>query len=98
MRVAVLTGADLTDADLTGADLTDADLIDAGQRSDGYRFIGQMRDGYLRILAGCRDFTLLEAREHWTKTRGGTPLGDETTARLDLIERLAILRGWRATP
>jgi hypothetical protein len=41
------------------------------------------------ILAGCRYFTIWEAREHWTNSRGGTPLGDETMAILDHIERVA---------
>ena len=32
------------------------------------------------------------AREHWTTTRGGTPLGEETTIILDFIERMAEVR------
>lgn len=35
---------------------------------------------------------MAEAREHWSKTRGGTPLGDETTLILDYPERAAALR------
>ena len=36
---------------------------------------------------------IAEAREHWRKTHGGTPLGEETMARLDLIEAVAKARG-----
>jgi hypothetical protein len=34
-----------------------------------------------------------EAREHWAKTRGGTPLGAETASILDHIEAVARIRG-----
>jgi hypothetical protein len=68
--------------------------VDGGQRRDEYRFVGYVRDDVLRIVAGyCRDFTMQEAREHWARTRGGTPLGDETMCILDHIERVAIIRG-----
>ena len=94
---AYLTGANLaraylTGADLTGAYLTGANLIDGGQRSDGYRFVGWIKNGVLQIRAGCRDFTITQAREHWTATRSGTPLGDETMAILDHIETVARIR------
>jgi len=59
-------------------------------RSDGYQFaIGETSS----VHAGCRVFsTMAEAREHWTLTRGGTPLGDETMAILDFLEKMAELR------
>ena len=45
------------------------------------------------IHAGCRVFaTMSEAREHWTKTRGGTSLGDETTLILNFLENVTGLR------
>ena len=87
-----LRGADLGDADLGGANLGGAYLIDGGQRSDGYRFVGQIKEGVLWIHAGCRYFPIAEARKHWRKTRDGTPLGDETMARLDMIEAVAKIR------
>jgi uncharacterized protein YjbI with pentapeptide repeats len=100
LRDAYLFGADLRDADLRDADLRDANLSHAdlrgangGQRSDGYRFIAWCKDGVLQVRAGCRSFSLPEAREHWERTRGGTALGDETMAILDLIERVALIRG-----
>jgi hypothetical protein len=90
-----LTWADLTRADLTGANLTGADLIAGASRSDGYRFmLVRNADQRLTLQAGCRRFTLQEAREHWAKTRGGTPLGDETFAIIDHLERVARIRGW----
>ena len=88
-----LSGANLTRANLTRADLTRADLVDGGQRSDGYRFVGQIRGGVLWIHAGCRYFPISDARAHWETTRGGTPLGDETMAILDHIEKVARIRG-----
>jgi len=95
---AVLTGADLSGARLTRADLTDADLTDAvlhgttierllrrATRADGYEFIlWDCQEGFF-IAAGCRWFTLDEARQHWTATRAGTPLGDETMDILDFF-------------
>ena len=95
---AYLAGADLAGADLAGADLAraylaGAYLIDGGQRSDGYRFIGSIKDGVLMISAGCRYFALADARSHWSSSRGGTALGDETQAILDHIERVANVRG-----
>ena len=103
LRGAYLSGADLSGADLRGAYLSGAYLrgaylsgaclVDGGQRSDGYRFVGWIRDGVLQILAGCRSFDISTARAHWLTTRGGTPLGDETTAILNHIEAVARIRG-----
>lgn len=57
-------------------------------RSDGYTFyIGTTQNGEKRIMAGCRCFTYDEAVEHWTKTRGGSPLGDETMEILDFLKK-----------
>jgi hypothetical protein len=47
----------------------------------------------LQIRAGCRSFSIAEARAHWLATRADTPLGDETTAILDHIEAVARIRG-----
>lgn len=79
-KKAYLRGAYLRDADLR-----DADLVDAGQDIRGYRFVGYWRDG-LRILAGCRDFTVAEARAHWAGNA-------ECAAKVALIETVAALRG-----
>jgi len=59
-------------------------------RSDRYQFVLNGDGG---VRAGCRVFaTMAEAREHWTRTRGGTPLGDETMAILDALEALDAIR------
>jgi hypothetical protein len=89
-----LEGAYLGDANLEGANLRGTNLIDLGQRSDGYQFHLQLRDGQEpMVIAGCRYFPLSEAREHWNKTRPiGSPLGDETRAILDHGERLMSIR------
>jgi len=56
-------------------------------RSDGYFFTLQEKNGQPAVAAGCRYFTFPEAREHWQRTRGGTPLGDETMRILDILEK-----------
>lgn len=62
-------------------------------RSDRYQFV--MGEGGT-IHAGCRVFpSMAEAREHWTKTRGGTALGDETMRILDFLEAEASARAGR---
>ena len=39
------------------------------------------------IHAGCRVFdNMADARNHWSTTRGGTKLGDETMRILDYME------------
>ena len=90
-----LYGANLSGANLSGANLFDANLLDCGHRSDGFRFIAsKSKDGTLMIKAGCRFFSIADAREHWTKTRGGTQLGNESIALLDHAERMASILGW----
>ena len=103
-----LSGANLIGADLSGANLIGANLIGAnlygakikanGQsasRSDGYEFRSLLLDDdTIRIKAGCRWFTFTEARAHWERTRGGTPLGDESLALVDHLERMAKIAGW----
>ena len=92
VTVAVKADANLSCADLSGADLSHANLIDGGQRSDGHRFVGWIKEGVLQIRAGCRSLSIADARAHWDKTRGGTPLGDETFAILNHIETVARIR------
>jgi hypothetical protein len=97
-----MRGADLRGAGLTGAVLTGDKLKSAGEaasRSDGYEFRAfVLADGTLKIKAGCRWFTLTEAREHWTTTRVGTRLGDESLAIVDHLERMhAIATCYTAT-
>jgi NDP-sugar pyrophosphorylase family protein len=49
------------------------------RRSDGHCFLMAFdRGGTRRVSAGCRYFSGPEAWRHWTATREGTPLGEET--------------------
>ena len=68
--------------------------ITVGTRSDGYTFLIAPTPDGPRIIAGCRYFTFDEARAHWTKTRGGTQLGEESLALVDHLERMAKIRGF----
>jgi hypothetical protein len=87
MRGANMSGADMSGANMSGADLYGAKNIIIGpHRSDGY-FFWLTHDGTdYRVRAGCRNFTFAEARKHWTDTRGGTPLGEETMVILDYLD------------
>jgi hypothetical protein len=46
----------------------------------------------MRIIAGCRYFTMEEAYTHWESTRGGTKLGDETIIILESIKALSKIK------
>ena len=62
-------------------------------RSDGYCFTYlPCTDGEWRVIAGCRYFTMAEAREHWQKTRSGTALGNETMVILACLELLRAVK------
>jgi len=96
-----LTNANLAGANLAGAYLARANLADATigngvrvrvlrkvcSRTDGYQFLlWGCEDGAWRVQAGCRFFALPEAWKHWTRTRDGTPLGEETFDILVMFE------------
>ena len=81
-----LSGADLSGANLSGANLSDAALSGAnlsgttsyrcgGWDSRGYHFRAVLFASGVRITAGCRDFTLSEARAHWTAKNNLDALG-----------------------
>jgi hypothetical protein len=96
---AKLAGANLAGANLVGANLAGAKLagriIDGGIRADGYRFLlTRTEPGEWRVKAGCRNFTLAEAREHWGASYGRTELGAEALAIIDHMVALAELREW----
>ena len=78
---AYLSRANLSGANLSGAQIKDQTVISLPRRatrSDGYEFfLWQCKEGFF-IKAGCRFMDMKEARQHWKRTRGGTPLGNET--------------------
>lgn len=94
LRYAILSGADLGCADersrglSVGAWKRARGLIKVGLTSDDYEVFTVSYGDHVKIKAGCRWFTLPEAREHWTKTRGDTFLGKE---RLMLVEEAVTL-------
>ena len=95
---ASLVGASLDGARLVGARLDGASLV--GARLDGaagcvvltdthhgYRVVAGQVDGAVRIWAGCRSFSLAEARAHWGATDYHTPSsGRRILATLDWLE------------
>lgn len=98
----VKNGASLVRANLDGASLVGAShiadrVIDGGIRSDGYRFLlTRTEPGEFRIKAGCRNFTVTEAKAHWNERRPkGEPLGDETRLIIKHMLAMARLRNWK---
>ena len=96
-----LGGADLAKANLVGACLFGANLVGAilrdgstataaparrATRSDGFEFFLWPTSAGWRVAAGCRFFTMDEAWKHWEKTRGDTPLGNESLDILTMFE------------
>ena len=95
LKYAYLEDADLEGARLRGAWLKGAKgIADLGQRSDGYQFYAQWREGAVWILAGCRYFPVKEAAAHWKKTRPGTPLGAESMEFIRRAKWVAKHHGW----
>ena len=94
-RDANLRGANLRDADLCGADLGAQWVIQGAIRSDDYFFMfTSLTNEGPRIKAGCRNFTVVEAIEHWQTTRGGTQLGEESLEIVHHLVKLAKIRGY----
>jgi len=59
------------------------------KRSDRYEFIlVPDKNGIDRIIVGCRYFSIEEAIEHWTKTRYGTSLCNETLIIIRTLQEL----------
>ena len=99
LRYADLQGADLQGADLQGAHLRSTDVCDAGCDPRGYRFIGvkmKQGSGWLEV-AGCRGFTLADARHHWQSRHMNDPtLQALCLAFVDVLEAEATRRGWQS--
>ena len=77
-RLADLSGAFLSGADLSGANLSGATLPSTHvlllTTQAGYPVFGVYQGGVWRIIAGCRDFSLDEAKAHWSAPDYHTPL------------------------
>jgi hypothetical protein len=98
-----LSRADLTRANLSGVDLSGADLSWAkikGEpvtrcfarivRDDGYGFLAfTLESGGVKIMAGCRWFTVAEFRAHVAAEYPGSEKATETLWIIDTIERRA---------
>ena len=89
-----LDGANLDLARLSGAKIngkTAVGILRRATRSDGYEFfLWHCQEGYF-IKAGCRFLDMEAARQHWTTTRQGTALGNESLDILDFFD-IAIKR------
>jgi hypothetical protein len=82
-----LRGADLSRANLSWADLSGADLkcLPVGDPR-GYRPVATWCEGWF-IFAGCRRFTIAEARAHWgVNYKGVRSTGDQYLAAMDWLE------------
>jgi len=86
-----LRDANLRDANLRGADLSFAKgiLLLPVQDARGYSFAhANQTDGGWRIRAGCRNFSIAEAREHWGPGYcGDREQGDMYLYAVDWLER-----------
>ena len=69
LRGANLSGAYLSGAYLSGADLRDAEGYLSLPVSDprGYWWYATVVGSVWKVRAGCRDFTITEARSHWMR-------------------------------
>lgn len=88
-----LSGANLSNAYLSGADLGGATGIIPLGYPDGWCAYAWLRDGWLSVRGGCREFRLAEAREYWA----GKADRREVLAAFDYAEAVAKLRGWPVT-
>ena len=93
LRGANLRGVDLSRADLRRADITGAKGIYLLPVQDprGYSWPHAIlcSDGEWRIRAGCRFFTIPEARAHWGETyKGNRRIGDMYLAAVDWLEKV----------
>ena len=98
-----LSGANLSRADLSGANLSGANLSRAKindervtrcfariMRDDGYSFLAfTLKDGGVKIMAGCRWFTIPEFRAHVAASYPDTDQATETLWILGAIEQRA---------
>ena len=97
-----LVGARLDGARLVGANLDDANLVGAKIKAliavvtrinGGYTFHAYDTDQGVRIVAGCRNFSPAEYRDHVAREYPGTKKGVETLAIIAFVEERAAALG-----
>jgi len=92
-----LSGADLSRANLSGAKINDEPVTRCFariMRDDGYGFLAfTLEAGGVKIMAGCRWFTVAEFRAHVAADYPGSEKATETLWILDAIERRASALG-----
>ena len=97
---AYLSGADLREADFRGADLTRADgVLTIGPIDTWIMYAVRFPDGP-RIKAGCRWFTVAEAREWWGEggeEKDTVSHGPRMLAGVDALTALARAHGWEVS-
>lgn len=69
--------------------LEGSNLILLGMSQRGHSFVMTYENGIAIIRAGCREFTLDEARDHWPENQN-----KEEGAKVTLARRVAHQRGW----
>ena len=90
-------GARLDGARFDGAKINDEKtaigILRRATRSDDQEFfLWHCQEGFF-IKADCRFLDMEAARQHWTATRAGTPLGDETQDILAMFAKAIKRRG-----
>jgi len=92
-----LSGADLSGADLSGAKIHGEDitrLLAAAMRLDGYTFFAfELQAGGVKIMAGCRWFTIPQFCAHIAAEYPDTDKATETLQILDFLEDRAKAQG-----
>ena len=94
LRGADLSGADLCEADLRGADLRGVNLLGAtgfmllpAQDPRGYNWPHAVLHDEWMIRAGCRFFTIEQAKQHWgVDYKGDREIGDMYLYAVDWLE------------
>ena len=95
LRGSDLRGSNLRDSDLRGSNLSGSNLMHARgvlhppiNDPRGYRCIAVWHSTGWQIVAGCRQFGISEAREHWGDPYTGyRTIGDAYLAALEWLEK-----------
>ncbi len=94
LHEADLREANLRWANLRGANLASSSVIDGGQDRRGYRFAMVPHNDGPRVFAGCRWFTLPEARLHWAAGLAASDSAPECLRKVEMMAVEAQARGW----